>query len=421
MQWNGSHISTPRPRTQLQRKLHLAFALFFLFPVGGFIFFSLRYSILGDEYVPYFFLGLLVFSWVGFSILKSLFQRIAAISESMTTSSIPETAAPQAPEPATGACDELHAISESFQAIRSQFGQTVRLLEKKSADISVLKDLSELCYVTSDPEEILYITLERALLLTNSDIGSVLTLERSTDKAFTVKATIGLGAHVKPGDRIDFESSIAKYAVLNKSPVLVENIEQDKRFGRVNLSHYGTKSFVCMPIKASKAIIGVLTISCRDPQRIYSQDEIETLTPLLSNAAFTFENLRLLRENERTGRYVRSIDTISKLLNSSFRDSELLTSVLHELHRVVDFESAAVLVKDENHPSRVHVKEWVGYGSGPLQRNTSYGTDGSLVEKAFQHESSLALDVGPGRGTELDQALFSDPGAAGCFVSSRQT
>ena len=421
MQWNGSHISTPRPRTQLQRKLHLAFALFFLFPVGGFIFFSLRYSILGDEYVPYFFLGLLVFSWVGFSILKSLFQRIAAISESMTTSSIPETAAPQAPEPATGACDELHAISESFQAIRSQFGQTVRLLEKKSADISVLKDLSELCYVTSDPEEILYITLERALLLTNSDIGSVLTLERSTDKAFTVKATIGLGAHVKPGDRIDFESSIAKYAVLNKSPVLVENIEQDKRFGRVNLSHYGTKSFVCMPIKASKAIIGVLTISCRDPQRIYSQDEIETLTPLLSNAAFTFENLRLLRENERTGRYVRSIDTISKLLNSSFRDSELLTSVLHELHRVVDFESAAVLVKDENHPSRVHVKEWVGYGSGPLQRNTSYGTDGSLVEKAFQHESSLALDVGPGRGTELDQALFSDPGAAGCFLAPLRT
>jgi class 3 adenylate cyclase/GAF domain-containing protein len=411
------HPSTLRSGTQLQRKLNLAFALFFLFPVGGFIFFSLRYDILGDEYIPYFFLGLLVFSWVGFSILKSLFQRITAISESMAASSIRAPAATEAPEDPAGAADELHAIVESFQALRNQFGQTVRQLEKKSADISVLKDLSELCYVTSDPEEILYITLERALLLTNSDIGSVLTLERSTGKAFIVKATIGLGAHVKPGDSIDFDSSIAKYAVLNKSALLVENIEQDKRFGRVNLSHYGTKSFVCMPIKASKDIIGVLTISSRDPQRIYSQEEIETLTPLLSNAAFTFENLRLLRENDRTGRYVRSIDKIGKLLNSSFRDSELLNNVLHELHGAVGFESAAVLVQDENHPSRVQVKEWVSFGAGRLQRNTAYAYDGSLVEKAFQHEASLVLDVRSGGNTALDQALFPDPGAGSCFLA----
>jgi class 3 adenylate cyclase/GAF domain-containing protein len=421
MHWKRRHPANLRPGTQLQRKLHLAFALFFLFPVGGFIFFSLRYDILGDEYVPYFFLGLLVFSWVGFSILKSLFQRITAISESMAASSIRVPAVPETAEDTAGAADELHAIVESFQAIRSQFGQTVRQLEKKSADISVLKDLSELCYVTSDPEEILYITLERALLLTNSDIGSVLTLERSTGKAFIVKATIGLAAHVKPGDRIDFDSSIAKYAVLNKSPLLVENIEQDKRFGRVNLSHYGTKSFVCMPIKASKDIIGVLTISSRNPQRMYSQEEIETLTPLLSNAAFTFENLRLLRENDRAGRYVRSIDKIGKLLNSSFRDSELLNSVLHELHGAVGFESAAVLVKDENYPSRVHVKEWVSFGAGQLRRNTAYGYDGSLVEKAFQHETPLILDVRSGGGSALDQALFPDPGAGSCFLAPLRT
>jgi hypothetical protein len=82
MDWKLRHLLSTRPRTQLQRKLHLAFGFFFLFPVGGFIYFSLRYSILGDEVVPYLFLGLLVFSWIGFSILKSLFQRIADISES---------------------------------------------------------------------------------------------------------------------------------------------------------------------------------------------------------------------------------------------------------------------------------------------------------------------------------------------------
>ena len=109
----------------------------------------------------------------------------------------------------------------------------------------MLKDLSELCYVTFDPEEILHITLDRALLLSNSDIGSVLTLERAEPRAFSVKATIGLGKVVTTGDRIDFETSIARYVVLNKSPLLVEDIEKDKRFGRTNHAHATAPSPSC--------------------------------------------------------------------------------------------------------------------------------------------------------------------------------
>ena len=421
MDWKHLHIPATRPRTQLQRKLHLAFGFFFLFPAGGFIYFSLRYNILGDEVVPYFFLGLLVFSWIGFSILKSLFQRITAISESVSSNSPAPASDTNCGEAPSAAADELHTIVQSFQSMRYQFGQTLRQLEKKSADISVLKDLSELCYVTFDPEEILYITLERALLLTNSDMGSVLTVEKPERKAFIVKATIGLGAHVKPGERIDFESSIAKYAVLNKSPLLVENIEQDKRFGRSNLGHYGSKSFVCMPFKTSKDIIGVLSISSRDPQRIYSQEEVEALTPMLSNAAFTFENLRLLRENERAAAFLRSIDKIGKLLNSSFRDSELLSTVLHELHGAVSFEAAAVLVKDENRPLTVQIKEWISFGSGQVQKHATYGYEGSVIEKAFQHEASLVLDAPSSEQTPLDQALFPGPGLASCFLAPLRT
>ena len=49
--------------------------------------------------------------------------------------------------------------------------QHLHQLEKKASEISILKELSELCYVTFDPEEILYVTLERALMLTRSDLG----------------------------------------------------------------------------------------------------------------------------------------------------------------------------------------------------------------------------------------------------------
>jgi adenylate cyclase len=410
-------MSNQRPQTQLQRKLHLAFGLFFLFPVGGFIYFSQRYGLLGDEVIPYFFLGFLVCAYFGFGILKNLFQRIAVLSDAVRST---PAAAPGSD--ATGIpADELHAIAQSFQSIRSHFGQAMQQLEKTAAGISILKDLSELCYVTFDAEEILSVALERALLLTNSDLGSVLTLDPSEPKAFSVKTTIGLGEHVKAGDRIDFDSSIAKYAVINKSPLVVANIETDKRFGRANLPHYGSKSFVCMPIKTSKSIIGVLTISSRDPQRQYRQEEIELLTPLLSNAAFTFENLRLLRENDRAAFRLRAMDRIVTLLNSSLRDGDLMPTVLHELKNMVAFDAAGVLLKDGTKTKTVQVKEWVSVSHSPVLKHAEYNYEGSIIEKAIQQESSLILEAPVDGLAAMDQVLFNERRASTCCVAPLKT
>jgi class 3 adenylate cyclase/putative methionine-R-sulfoxide reductase with GAF domain len=417
MDWNRWNLRKRPYPSQLQAKLQLVFGLFFLFPAGGAIFFSLRYGLLTDEYVPYFFLGILVCSFAGLGLLKNLFRRIAVMSESIRSS----PAALSGTDADTLPADDFHAIVASFQSLRSRFDQALRQLEQKSADIAVLKDLSELCYVTFDPEEILYITLERALLLTRSDLGSVLTLDMSEPKSFCVKTTMGLGEHIKAGDRIDFASSIAKYAVINKAPLVVDDIETDKRFGRCNRPHYGSGAFVCMPLKTRNTIIGVLTISSRDPRRKYSQDEIDILTPLVSNAAFTFENLRLLRENERAVCCLRAIDQIFTLLNSSFRNADWMPAVLHELHAVVPFEAAGILVPEEIGRKTVQVREWISYGSSAVLKNTEHGYEGSIVEKALQQESALILEPPPDGMAPLDQALFRPVGDGSCFLAPLRT
>jgi adenylate cyclase len=393
-------------KKNLYSKLNLIFGLFFFFPVLGFIFFSIKYDMLKDQYLPLFFLGILIFSFAGFSILKNLFDKISRISEQMSSNYLDELLDDQQPS----GTDELHGIVQSFGAIERRFRRTFNELEKKSSEISILKDLSELCYVTFDPEEILHITLERALMLTNSDLGSILTLKKTDPKSFIVKATVGLGKFVKAGDRIDFESSIAKYAVINKSPLIVEDIETDNRFGRANLAHYGTKSFVCMPIKTSKDIFGVLTISSRNIDRIYSQEDVEVLTPLLSNAAFTYENLQLLKENERSRKHMRSIEKIFKILISSFRDTELLHAVLNELQSVVPFELAFVLMEDETKLGHLKIFDLLMNGPSNLTKGASYPYKGSIIEKVFKQETSLIVDNTFSSTNTVDRELFADHG-----------
>jgi class 3 adenylate cyclase/GAF domain-containing protein len=372
----------------LYHKLNIIFGLFFLFPVFGFIYFGYKYNILTDKLVPIFFMGVLVFSFFGFVILKNLFDKIKNISEKMSDNTLTGVAGDQLQ---TGA-DELQNIIHSFTAIKNQFSSTFKQLEKKASEISILKELSELCYVTFDPEEILYVTLERSLMLTNSDLGSVLTIEKGDKKEFVVKASVGLGEYVKLGDRIEFETSIAKYAVINKSPLIVKDVEKDRRFGRTNLSHYGTKSFVCMPIKTSKDIVGVLTLSRKDDNKEYSQDDIEVLTPLLSNAAFTYENISLIKENEQGSLQLKSIEKIFKIINSSFRDSELVQAILNEIHTVVPFDIAVVMTQDENTPGFLTVSDLMANGPTSISKGDHYSPKGSVIEKVLKQESTMIVD-----------------------------
>ena len=399
-------------KKNLYTKLNLIFGLFFFFPALGFLFFTIRYDMLSDKYVPLFFLGILIFSFAGFTILKKLFDKISNISKQMSSNYLGDFPDDQI----SSGTDELQNIVQSFSAIEQRFSNTFHALEKKATEISILKELSELCYVTFDPEEILHITLERALMLSNSDLGSILTLDKAEPKSFRVKATVGLGKFVKAGDRIDFDTSIAKYAVINKSPLVVEDIERDNRFGRANLAHYGTKSFVCMPIKTSKEIFGVLTISSRQ-DRVYTQEDVEVLTPLLSNAAFTYANLRLLKENERNTLHLKSIEKIFKILISSFRDTELLHAVFNELQSVVPFDLAFVLTQDEAKPEHLKIFDLLISGSSNLVRGTSYPTRDSILGKVFKQESSLLVDNTCSMANALDRELFSDQGCTACLLT----
>jgi len=390
-------------RKNLYYKLNLVFGLFFFFPVLGFLYFSVKYKMLQDEYIPFFFLGVLIFAFTGFSILKNLFDRIVTISEKLSI----HTAGVSGGGPAAGA-DELQAIVQSVGDIQQQFNRTFRQLERKTSEISILRELSELCYVTFDPAEILHVTLERALLLTASDLGSILTLQDTEPKSFFVNATVGLGKLLQPGDRLDFESSIAKYAVINKSPLVVTDIEKDKRFGRINSPHYGTKSFVCMPIKSSKEIIGVLTLSSTREDRIYTQEEVEILTPLLSNAAFTFENLQLVKSTEKAAASLKAIDKVFKILNSSFRDTELIHAVLNEIQTIVSFNLAVVLMKTENRRDHVQVREVISTGPAAIAKGATLVTTGTVIEKVFKQETSLLVESSAYLSHPTDRQVFGN-------------
>lgn len=371
----------------LSYKLKIIFALFFLAPAFGFLLFALRNDILSDSTIPLYFLAFLVFSLVGVVILRSTFDRVADISKTLSEriSSLPVEAPPE------HSADELKIIAESFSSVEKRLSTTHGLLERKVSELSILKELTDLCYVTLDPEEVLYMTLERALKLARADIGSVMLLDPEDRNHFVVKASIGTGMLVSIGDHVDFSTSIAKYAVINKSPLVIENIETDSRFGRINRSQYATKSFICMPIKTIRDIIGVITISRRADETPFTADVADIITPLISNAAFTFENLRLMREREHDARVSQVLDRVSDALGSSLRERELVQTILQEVRNETGFQRAAVLVCDETRTEGLRLYDFYESGDSCLKHGTRYSAHASFFEQVIRQGMSLVI------------------------------
>ena len=137
----------------LYYKLIIVFGLFFLVPVFGFLYFAIKYEFLSDNNIPLFFLALLIFSLFGFVMLRKFFDEIVSISGNITKTLTEEFSQPQ-----VSTTGELKGIVDSFQILERELKNSFRYLEKKTSEIATLKELSDLCYMTFNPEDLLCIS-----------------------------------------------------------------------------------------------------------------------------------------------------------------------------------------------------------------------------------------------------------------------
>jgi adenylate cyclase len=397
----------------LNYKLSIIFALFFLAPVAGFMYFAIKYDILRDKHIPLYFIALLIFSFFGLIMLRKLFDEVTRIAKSISKTIAEDFSPSQTLQPE----DELKSIVHSFQTFERELRGSLQNLDKKTSDISTLREMSDLCFITFNPEDLLYITLERALRLTNADIGSVMILEKPKRDTFIIEASIGLGDIVPRGMRISFADSIAKHAVINKTPLLVEDIETDMRFARHSRPQYAIKSFICLPLKTINDVIGVLTISRKTNETPFTQEDVDILVPLLSNATFTFDNLRLSKESENRSIQLKAMENLSSIINSSFRSSELLHAILNEIREVIAYDLAIILITNEENRQGLFIADFQTLIPSSLNKGQMYVCDGTVFDKAMKQQKTLILhDTGVlSHPVEID--ILLDHGARNALLT----
>ncbi len=187
---------------------------------------------------------------------------------------------------------ELHEISVSFNNLMKKFEETTDNLRLRVSELFAIKELIEIASRSLDIDYLLNVILEKAMVVTRAQIGSVFIVE-SEKEPFRIVASRGLESGPEKGSHIDIFESLAQYVLSHKEPLLVKDIETDPRTQRKNDPKYGPPSFLSMPIFAREDLIGILNLSHKETEQIFDSNDEQIVSILTGEIGFALENARL--------------------------------------------------------------------------------------------------------------------------------
>ncbi|GBE05833.1 MAG TPA: response regulator [Nitrospirae bacterium] len=199
----------------------------------------------------------------------------------------------------TGASDYLckpFDMSEMLATVdRCLDNQKVNVNYVELSELMTLLEVSKAIATAPDFDSILEQILDSALKLVKARRGSIMLLDEKTEE-LTIKVARGLSDEVVKNTRIKLDQSICGKVLKNGKPLMVVDIEQDRRVRRKSRSEYKTKSFISLRLMIKhleKNALGVINITDKVSGESFNKREQILLSLLAGQAGAVVENYRL--------------------------------------------------------------------------------------------------------------------------------
>jgi len=148
-------------------------------------------------------------------------------------------------------------------------------------------------------------------------------------------------------------SSVTGLVIERGVALLFNSLEEYQLFGMMNglkeitLGTADPEAMIFVPLSTGGRAIGALSVQSMR-QHAYSQDDVQMLTILASQAAVAMENARLYAESQHNGRNMETLLHIAELVNGSLDLQTVLDSLLAGIRDVISYYLASILLPDES-------------------------------------------------------------------------
>ena len=221
------------------------------------------------------------------------------------------------------------------------------MAQEKTTSFEALYEITKSINAILEPVALLEKILERAMAHLNAERGSVLLVDETKKRGFSVVAAKNFGSE-QTTDQFAASSSVIQQVLSAGSPVLTFDALTDERFeSSTSIAAQKILSIICIPLRSNDRVSGVVYLDSSVSRKAFTEESLKFLTVFGHLAAIAIENAQryssLRAENER----LRSEIDSSRLFTTMVGKSAAWNRVLAIANRVLDVD-VAVLITGES-------------------------------------------------------------------------
>ncbi len=235
---------------------------------------------------------------------------------------------------------------------------------------------------TLDVEKVLDVIVQRVPEVIGVDAATIRLLDPAGEKLLLV-AACGLSQEYLNRGPIDAEQSVSK--ALRGTPVAIYDALSypDIQYPEA-IQKEGIKSLLIAPVLMKNKVAGVLRLLTKKPRQ-FKKSEIEFIAALAEQCGIAIENASIYEEQNRQIRYLKSLEEIGKVINSTFKLQEVLDFIVAKIPDVMNLKGCTIRLLD---PVKGHLdlvaasglsKEYLGRGSIDDEFSTHQAMKGKHV------------------------------------------
>src|SRR6058998_3613848 len=299
----------------LRRAAAIIFALVGVLPLLLFVFFLWHFGLAARTEAQMGLFLALVVAVLGYAVFHRMVARISSLARAVDVAAPVDAtgsraAADHGAVAGLGPVVEISELANAFSRMLADLRASTERLEDLVFKLGTLNEMVEMASKIPHIQDLLADVLERTMRAVHARIGSIMLLDRDRQ---TLKVVVARGhsTEVLGGPEVRVGEGVSGKAVQLGEPVLVEDIETDPRFGKVNDPKYGGGSFICMPLRVADRIIGVVNLAMKQSAGgatpPFSHTDLQFLNTLMTYTAYAVDNARLLEEAQEAARKLNEV------------------------------------------------------------------------------------------------------------------
>lgn len=211
------------------------------------------------------------------------------------------------------------------------------ILHRRMSEINALYEAGKSIGSTIHLKDLLKQIVTLASVVTEAQIGSIMTLDEA-GTSLSIEAAIGLDQNIMDQTRLPIGSSIAGSVAKSGEPIMVDDVEKDHRFKRINKERYGSASLLCVPLKIKNKVIGVINMANKANNEPFTKNDFRLLTTFASQAAVAVDDANQFEQNRRRLTEFEILHKISNELPNIDSDNKFRAELVKQLARVFEVD-----------------------------------------------------------------------------------